>query len=103
MQLIAEGYDILKRGLGLHEDEIATIFEKWNKGVLDSFLVEITLNILKFKDSDGEPMVTKILDQAGQKGTGKWTAIAALDAGTPGTELPVYAVHMSVLIVSFGG
>ncbi|KAF8587364.1 6-phosphogluconate dehydrogenase [Ramaria rubella] len=82
MQLIAEAYDILKRGLGLHEDEIATIFEKWNKGVLDSFLIEITTNILKFKDDDGEPLVTKILDQAGQKGTGKWTAIAALDAGT---------------------
>lgn len=85
MQLIAEGYDILKRGLGLHEDEIADIFLKWNKGVLDSFLIEITAAILKFKDDDGEPVVTKILDQAGQKGTGKWTAIAALDAGTPVT------------------
>lgn len=84
MQLIAEAYDILKRGLGLHEAEIATIFEKWNTGVLDSFLIDITLNILKFNDEDGVPMVTKILDQAGQKGTGKWTAIAALDAGMPG-------------------
>ncbi|KAG8743938.1 hypothetical protein FRC10_011124 [Ceratobasidium sp. 414] len=85
MQLIAEAYDILKRGLGLHEDEIASIFEKWNKGVLDSFLIEITTNVLKYKDADGEPMVTKILDKAGQKGTGKWTAVAALDAGTPVT------------------
>ncbi|KAJ1310917.1 hypothetical protein OPQ81_009429 [Rhizoctonia solani] len=85
MQLIAEAYDILKRGLGLHEDEISTIFEKWNKGVLDSFLIEITTNILKFKDEDGEPMVTKILDKAGQKGTGKWTAVNALDAGIPVT------------------
>lgn len=84
MQLIAEAYDLLKRGLGLTEDEIATTFEKWNKGVLDSFLIEITANILKFKDEDGQPMVTKILDQAGQKGTGKWTAVAALDAGMPG-------------------
>lgn len=84
MQLIAEAYDILKRGLGLHEKEIADIFETWNKGVLDSFLIEITYNILKFNDDDGEPLVTKILDQAGQKGTGKWTAINALDAGTPG-------------------
>lgn len=84
MQLIAEAYDILKRGLGLHEDEIATIFDKWNKSVLDSFLIDITANILRFKDDDGEPMVNKILDQAGQKGTGKWTAIAALDAGMPG-------------------
>ncbi|KIK98814.1 hypothetical protein PAXRUDRAFT_823482 [Paxillus rubicundulus Ve08.2h10] len=82
MQLIAEAYDILKRGLGLHEGEIADIFTKWNKGVLDSFLIEITANILKFNDDDGEPLVTKILDKAGQKGTGKWTAIAALDAGT---------------------
>jgi 6-phosphogluconate dehydrogenase len=84
MQLIAEAYDILKRGLGLHESEIADIFTKWNKGVLDSFLIEITANILKFNDDDGEPLVTKILDKAGQKGTGKWTAIAALDAGTAG-------------------
>lgn len=84
MQLIAEAYDLLKRGLGVNEDEIADIFRKWNKGVLDSFLIEITANILKFKDEDGEPMVTKILDQAGQKGTGKWTAVAALDAGMPG-------------------
>jgi len=84
MQLIAEAYDILKRGLGLEEDEIAEIFETWNTGVLDSFLIEITSNILRFKDDDGQPIVTKILDQAGQKGTGKWTAINALDAGTPG-------------------
>jgi len=82
MQLIAEAYDILKRGLSLSEDEIANIFDKWNKGVLDSFLIEITTNVLRFKDNDGQPMVTKILDAAGQKGTGKWTAIAALDAGT---------------------
>jgi len=87
MQLIAEAYDILKRGLGLNEDEIADIFEKWNKGVLDSFLIEITYNILRFKDDDGQPLVTKILDQAGQKGTGKWTAVNALDAGTPGMTL----------------
>ena len=87
MQLIAEAYDILKRGLGLPEDEIADIFLKWNKGVLDSFLIEITANILKFKDDDGEPVVTKILDKAGQKGTGKWTAIAALDAGTAGAQV----------------
>ena len=86
MQLIAEAYDILKRGLGVSEDEIADIFQKWNKGVLDSFLIEITANILKFKDDDGEPLVTKILDQAGQKGTGKWTAVAALDAGVPGKQ-----------------
>lgn len=84
MQLIAEAYDILKRGLVLSDDEIADIFNQWNKGVLDSFLIDITANILKFKDDDGEPLVGKILDQAGQKGTGKWTAVAALDAGMPG-------------------
>ncbi|KAG9050571.1 6-phosphogluconate dehydrogenase, decarboxylating [Tulasnella sp. UAMH 9824] len=85
MQLIAEAYDILRHGLGLSTDEIAAIFDKWNKGVLDSFLIDITANILKFKDEDGEPMVDKILDSAGQKGTGKWTAVAALDAGMPVT------------------
>jgi len=85
MQLIAEAYDILKRGLQISDDEIADIFLKWNKGVLDSFLIDITANILKFKDDDGTPLVEKILDQAGQKGTGKWTAINALDAGIPVT------------------
>ncbi|EIW64852.1 6-phosphogluconate dehydrogenase [Trametes versicolor FP-101664 SS1] len=85
MQLISEAYDILKRGLGLTEGEVADIFTTWNKGVLDSFLIEITANILKFNDDDGVPLVTKILDKAGQKGTGKWTAIAALDAGMPVT------------------
>lgn len=85
MQLIAEAYDILKRGLDLNESEIADIFTKWNKGVLDSFLIQITCEILKYNDDDGVPMVTKILDKAGQKGTGKWTAINALDLGTPVT------------------
>jgi 6-phosphogluconate dehydrogenase len=85
MQLIAEAYDILKRGLGLHDDEIAEIFAKWNTGVLDSFLIEITRDILRFKDTDGQPIVEKILDSAGQKGTGKWTAIDALDYGMPVT------------------
>jgi 6-phosphogluconate dehydrogenase len=85
MQLIAEAYDILRRGLGLPNDEIADIFTDWNKGVLDSFLIDITANILKFKDDDGEFMVEKILDSAGQKGTGKWTAIASLEAGIPVT------------------
>jgi 6-phosphogluconate dehydrogenase len=84
MQLIAEAYDILRRGLGISTNEIADIFLKWNKGVLDSFLIDITANILKFNDDDGVAMVDKILDQAGQKGTGKWTAINALDAGMPG-------------------
>ncbi|KAL4399033.1 phosphogluconate dehydrogenase (decarboxylating) Gnd1 [Malassezia pachydermatis] len=85
MQLICEAYWILKQGLGLSEKEISEIFKKWNTGVLDSFLIEITRDILAYNDDDGEPLVTKILDAAGQKGTGKWTAVNALDLGQPVT------------------
>ncbi|PTB71199.1 6PGD-domain-containing protein [Trichoderma longibrachiatum ATCC 18648] len=85
MQLICEAYDIMKRGLGLSSKEIGDVFAKWNKGVLDSFLIEITRDILYFNDDDGTPLVDKILDKAGQKGTGKWTAINALDLGMPVT------------------
>ena len=75
----------MKRGLGLSAKEMADVFEKWNKGVLDSFLIEITRDVLRFDDDDGSPLVEKILDSAGQKGTGKWTAINALDLGMPVT------------------
>lgn len=75
----------MKRGLGLSNKEIGDVFTKWNKGVLDSFLIEITRDIMYFNDDDGTPLVEKILDQAGQKGTGKWTAINALDLGMPVT------------------
>ena len=75
----------MKRGLGLSADEMADVFEKWNKGVLDSFLIEITRDVLRYKDDGGSPLVEKILDSAGQKGTGKWTAINALDLGMPVT------------------
>lgn len=76
----------MKRGLGLTNKEMGDVFAKWNKGVLDSFLIEITRDILYYNDeSDGKPLVEKILDQAGQKGTGKWTAINALDLGMPVT------------------
>ncbi|EFQ96856.1 6-phosphogluconate dehydrogenase [Nannizzia gypsea CBS 118893] len=85
MQLITEAYDILKRGLGMTPAEIGDVFEKWNKGVLDSFLIEITRDILRHKDDDGTALLEKILDAAGQKGTGKWTAINALDLGMPVT------------------
>ncbi|WFD23985.1 hypothetical protein MEQU1_002682 [Malassezia equina] len=85
MQLIAEAYWLLKQGLGMNEKEIGEIFATWNKGVLDSFLIEITSEILAYNDQDGEPMLTKILDSAGQKGTGKWTAINALELGQPVT------------------
>ena len=81
----SQAYDIMKRGLGLSADEMADVFDKWNKGVLDSFLIEITRDVLRFKDDDGSPLVEKILDSAGQKGTGKWTAINALDLGMPVT------------------
>ncbi|KAG6031764.1 phosphogluconate dehydrogenase (decarboxylating) gnd1 [Claviceps citrina] len=85
MQLICEAYDIMKRGLGLSNKEIGDVLTKWNKGVLDSFLIEITRDIMYFNDEDGQPLVEKILDQAGQKGTGKWTAVNALDLGMPVT------------------
>ncbi|CAG2107248.1 unnamed protein product [Medioppia subpectinata] len=85
MQLICEAYHLLRDTLGLTHDEMADIFVDWNRSELDSFLIEITADILRYKDSDGEPLVTKIRDSAGQKGTGKWTAIAALDYGVPVT------------------
>lgn len=76
----------MKRGLGLQDKEIGDVFAKWNKGVLDSFLIEITRDIMyKNDEKDGTPIVEKILDSAGQKGTGKWTAINALDLGMPVT------------------
>ena len=73
MQLICEAYHIMKEGLGMTADEMHEVFAEWNKGELDSYLIEITRDILSFKDTDGEPLVEKILDTAGQKGTGKWT------------------------------
>ena len=75
----------MKRGLGLSAKEMSGVFAEWNKGVLDSFLIEITRDVLQYDDDDGTPLVEKILDSAGQKGTGKWTAINALDLGMPVT------------------
>jgi len=83
MQLIAEAYHLMKEGLGMSADEMSAVFAEWNSGKLDSYLIEITYDILGFKDEDGGPLVDKILDAAGQKGTGKWTVIAALDVGVP--------------------
>jgi 6-phosphogluconate dehydrogenase len=83
MQLICEAYQIMKELLGMTPDEMHEVFREWNKGELDSYLIEITRDILAFKDEDGQPLVEKILDTAGQKGTGKWTAVAALDQGVP--------------------
>ena len=73
----------MKRGLGMEDKEIGDVLTKWNTGVLDSFLIEITRDIMYFNDEDGTPLLEKILDSAGQKGTGKWTAINAFDLGMP--------------------
>jgi 6-phosphogluconate dehydrogenase len=83
MQLICEAYQIMRDLLHMTADEMHIVFRDWNKGVLDSYLIEITRDILDYKDTDGKPLVDKILDTAGQKGTGKWTGIAALDLGIP--------------------
>ncbi len=83
IQLICETYDLMKRGLGLTNEEMQKTFAEWNKGELDSYLIEITSNILAYKDEQGNAVVDLILDAAGQKGTGKWTVISALDEGMP--------------------
>ncbi|MEI7423750.1 MAG: decarboxylating NADP(+)-dependent phosphogluconate dehydrogenase [Prolixibacteraceae bacterium] len=83
MQIICEAYQIMKELLGMTADEMHETFAEWNKGDLDSYLIEITRDILGYKDENGEALVEKILDTAGQKGTGKWTGVAALDLGIP--------------------
>jgi 6-phosphogluconate dehydrogenase len=97
MQLICESYQMMKELLGMSADEMHEVFKVWNKGDLDSFLIEITRDILAFKDTDGTPMVDKILDTAGQKGTGKWTSVTAMDLGMPLTLISeaVYARCLS--------
>src|SRR5665647_2383979 len=83
MQIICEAYQLMKEMLGMNADEMHDVFKTWNEGDLDSYLIEITRDILGFKDEKGEALVEKILDTAGQKGTGKWTAVSALDLGIP--------------------
>jgi 6-phosphogluconate dehydrogenase len=83
MQLICETYDLLKNLLGLSYGEMRDVFDRWNRGNLNSYLIEITRDILGFQDTDGQPLAEKILDTAGQKGTGKWTGMAALEFGVP--------------------
>ncbi|MBD3316898.1 MAG: decarboxylating NADP(+)-dependent phosphogluconate dehydrogenase, partial [Chitinivibrionales bacterium] len=83
MQLICEAYQLMKEGLGMSNDEMHEVFAEWNKGELDSYLIEITRDILGYKDKNGEYVLDTILDTAGQKGTGKWTGISALDLGMP--------------------
>src|SRR5438876_997694 len=93
MQLIGEAYQLMKAGLGMTAEEMHQAFAEWNKGELESYLIEITRDILAFKDTDGQPLVDKILDTAGQKGTGKWTVINSADLGMPITLIAeaVYA------------
>jgi 6-phosphogluconate dehydrogenase len=99
IQLICEAYHIMRELLGMSANEIHAVFKEWNEGELQSYLIEITRDILAFKDTDGQPLVDKILDTAGQKGTGKWTAIAALDEGVPLTLIgeAVFARCLSAL------
>jgi 6-phosphogluconate dehydrogenase len=83
MQLIGESYHLLTEGVGLSPAEAQAVFAEWNRGPLESYLIEITADILDHRDDDGQPLVDKILDAAGQKGTGKWTVVSALDLGMP--------------------
>ena len=83
MQLITESYQMMRELLGMTADEMHEVFAQWNRGDLDSYLIEITRDILAYKDKEGTPLVEMILDTAGQKGTGKWTAVEALDLGIP--------------------
>ena len=99
MQLICEAYQVLKEGLGMSNDEMHAVFTEWNKGELDSYLIQITSEILAYKDEHNEYVVDKILDTAGQKGTGKWTSVNSLDLGMPLTLIgeAVYARCLSAM------
>ena len=99
MQLICEAYHLLQVGLGLSADELHEVFAEWNQGELDSYLIEITTEIFAKKDDDGAPMIDKILDTAGQKGTGKWTGISSLELGVPVTLIgeAVYSRCLSAM------
>lgn len=99
MQLICETYHIMREYLGMSPDEMHQVFKEWNEGELNSYLIEITRDILAFKDTDGKPLVDKILDKAGQKGTGKWTVFSALENAVPLTLITesVYARVLSSL------
>ncbi len=100
MQIIGEAYQLMKEGLGLSNDEMSDVFAEWNRGKLESYLIEITRDILAFRDEEGEHVIDYILDSAGQKGTGKWTVVSALDQGTPLTLVSeaVFARFLSSLV-----
>ena len=98
MQLIAEAYEMLRKGIGAKADELAQIFDQWNHGPLESFLIEITAHIFRVKDPEsGAPLVEKVLDKAGQKGTGKWTAQVALDLAI---SIPTIAAAIDARVLS---
>ncbi|HHY84320.1 MAG TPA: decarboxylating NADP(+)-dependent phosphogluconate dehydrogenase [Verrucomicrobia bacterium] len=99
MQLICEAYNLMKTGLGMTADQMHEVFAEWYQGELNSYLIEITRDILAFKDEDGQPLVDRILDTAGQKGTGKWTVISSQELGIPITLIAeaVYARAVSAL------
>jgi len=99
MQLICEAYQLMRDGVGLKNEEMHRVFSEWNRGELDSYLVQITADILGFRDETGEHVVEKILDSAGQKGTGKWTGINSFELGMPVTLIgeAVYARCLSAL------
>ncbi|MBE2234154.1 MAG: decarboxylating NADP(+)-dependent phosphogluconate dehydrogenase [Anaerolinea sp.] len=100
MQIIAEAYHLMKEGLGMSNDEMSAVFQRWNQGPLESYLIEITADILRHRDEAGAAVVDLILDSAGQKGTGKWTVAAALEQGTPLTLVgeAVFARFLSALV-----
>ena len=96
MQVIAEAYDLMRRGLGMNPSEMHHVFAEWKKGKLDSYLIEITADIMAFEDEDGGPLVEKIVDAAGQKGTGKWTVMSSMDLGMP-VSLVAGAVYARIV------
>jgi 6-phosphogluconate dehydrogenase len=100
MQILAEAYHLMGEGLGMRNDEMSAVFAGWNERKLESYLVEISRNILAFRDADGQAVIDLILDSAGQKGTGKWTVSSSLDQGTPLTLVgeAVFARFLSSLV-----
>jgi len=100
MQVIAEAYDVMRRGLGMTPPQMQPVFERWNAGRLDSFLIEITADVMGATDDDGSPLLDRVLDAAGQKGTGKWTVIASMEQAMPTTLVAeaVYARIVSALV-----
>jgi 6-phosphogluconate dehydrogenase len=97
MQLIAEAYDLLSRGLGLSVEELQSVFQKWNSGPLQSFLIELTATVFRVRDRDGAPLIDRVVDAAGQKGTGRWTAQVALDLGV---AIPTIAAAIDARVMS---